>query len=144
MNPIIEKSVTNLGLKLKYIYKEEISENLGQIIQNGDYDIWLGSVVNGSSIENWVVHMMWCTKMGVSFFDVSKKICKLTKSYDQKDNLKIDATYISTLNQIIEDDATVLPIAVFGDYFYISDDIDPSGVDHLYSSIRFDKLKKKP
>ena len=142
MNPIIKKAIESLGVRLNLIYKEDI-KNFVETVQTGKYDMWLGSVVNGSSIENWVVNMMWCTNMGVSFFDPSNKICKLTEMYDTLDNLEIDNKYISTLNQAIEDDATVLPVAVFGDYFYVSNDISPDGIDHLYSTIWFDKLKER-
>ena len=80
---------------------------------------------------------MFCSKLGISFPDPSGKICELVENYNYGDDI---AEYIRKFNQILFDDAVVIPIKHFGMKWFISERIDlasfpPTNVSPLFEKI---------
>jgi ABC-type transport system substrate-binding protein len=46
---------------------------------NREYDIRLATVDIGGTAENWVINMMFCSQLAISFPDPSGRICELVK-----------------------------------------------------------------
>ena len=98
-------------LKIKYKVMDYYAKDYFKKIQEGNvYDIAYQGVDTGSDPINWVIDMMWCTKMGVSFHDPIDSMCQLTQEYKSNTSAVIDEKYKTRFNQIIENDATVIPL----------------------------------
>lgn len=115
-------------------FKFDLSEYQKKIADNSYYDIRIPSVNIGGHITNSGtsgVEMMLCTKMGVSFPDPSGEVCHLSSSYTKLDK-PVDQNFIDQFNQILYDDASVIPFFHSGLTWLYSKDIDvktvPSGI----------------
>lgn len=131
-------------LKIQYKVMDYWDKDDLKNIQAGNvYDIAYIGVDTGSAPKNWVVDMMWCTKMGVSFHDPNGTICQLTKDYKDKDIYGIDDEYNRRLNQAIEDDATIIPLFHRGQTFLTTKNIDFSNFGQLSGAIYFNMIEFK-
>ena len=86
-------------------------------------DLRILNVYNGSEPMNTVVEMMFCSNLGVGFPDPSKRMLGLVTDYKAKNNV-IDAEYLNRFNEILRDDAAVLPLEHLYGRTYISKNID--------------------
>ena len=115
-------------------------EWLDKLRSRKEYDIFVTSVEIGGDIESWIVEMMFCTKMGVSFEDPSGDICSLTKKYRQQPNSVTKEEYAYEFNKAMVQDATVIPLFHWGQTWYFSKDIDLSQFSPTMGYPRFDLL----
>ena len=67
--------------------------------------------------------MMFCSELGVRYPDPSNRICNLVKDYEDWSG-PLPTDYIKNLNQIIYDDACVVPLEHFGPQWILSDNIN--------------------
>lgn len=88
------------------------------------YDIRLSNVVAGSTMEPWVVELMFGSDLGVSFPDPSGRAVNLARRYlKSNSNFQIN-TAGNELSQIVAEDAAVIPIFHGRTSWYFSKDID--------------------
>lgn len=98
------------------------------IAKKDKFDIRITSVVAGSVMEPWVVEMMFCSNMGVSYPDPSGKICQKIRqilSSSQPYDVQLGGDEISAL---IHEDAAVIPIYHGRTTWYFSKDLDVSRI----------------
>lgn len=130
------------GLSFEFIGKPASEDDwMKKLFSNNEVDIRISSVAAGSNIRNFIIKMMFCTKLGVSFPDPSGRICNLVSKQDSEPE-KITFDYVKEFNQALYDDASVIPLEHFGTTWILSDLIDrdsfPPTVDTpLFESLRF-------
>jgi hypothetical protein len=111
---------------------------------NREYDIRLAGVDIGASAENWVVGMMFCSQIAISFPDPSGNVCQFVKSHEGRSGHYSDKEYLKQFEKLVADDAAVIPLYHTGSYWLVSPDIDFEKV--LAPTLvvpRFDKLRFK-
>ncbi|MFH1653153.1 MAG: ABC transporter substrate-binding protein [Pseudomonadota bacterium] len=91
---------------------------------NKEYDLRVCKVDIGGNIENWVIKMMFCSKLGVSFPDPTDRMCKLVSEQEQKGLYSVDNQYIKDFNKIIEADSVVIPLYHTGLTWLFTKDIN--------------------
>jgi hypothetical protein len=139
---------------LKYIFKDDGFEfqfigNTGndhnwdqRMISNKEFDIRLSGVGAGANIRNFIVKMMFCTKLGVCYPDPSGRICNLVTKYEENPNLSIEE-YIKEFNQTLYDDASVIPVEHYSQIWIISDKIDPTSLPATVEIPMFESIRIK-
>lgn len=118
-----------------------------KLISNEIFDIRISSVDIGGNITNSIIDMMFCTKLGVSFPDPSRRICELVTKY-KENGLEADQNYIQEFHLILSEEAFVLPLFHSGLTSLFSEDIDsetiPTGTTHpRFEDFRFRDKKMK-
>ncbi len=139
---LIESVCKEVGLNYEF---NKIDYNNPNWIQeyrsNSKHDIRIAGVANGDTIISWVVDMMFCTKLGVSFPDPNNHICKLTAKY-RKEEIDLKK-YKKEFEKTIAKEASVIPIAHFGLMWLFSNDIPKSDISPTMHTPRFDLLQLK-
>ena len=99
----------------------------GKSKRKRELDIFFISVDKGGAAVTSVVHMMFCSKLGVDFPDPSGRICKLVEEYQGRD-LSPEETqkFGERFEEIVDDDACVIPFIHRGQNWLYSDDLDLS------------------
>jgi ABC-type transport system substrate-binding protein len=115
-------------------WKERLDEMRG-------IDIRVVRVDIGGRAENWVVKMMFCSRLGVSFPDPSGDICRLTERFDPSTDAKGKDAYSKELERIIARDAAVIPIYHTSFSWLYSNDIDTTTASSTMNLPRFDLIK---
>src|SRR5690606_320132 len=100
-----------------------------RFLSNRDYDLRLISSSIGGGISNWIIDMMFCSSLGVCFPDASGRICKLVESH--KYNALTESEYTKKFNQIIAEDATVLPLHHTGSLWIFGTDLSSDGISPI-------------
>lgn len=111
------------------------------ILHNNNYALRTASVYAGAHYVVSVIKMMFCTKLGISFPDPSKRICSLVENYSNE-NKSADHNFEENFDKIITEDKVVYPLFHARDRWLISDDINletmPTSIIHpLFEKIRF-------
>jgi MarR-like DNA-binding transcriptional regulator SgrR of sgrS sRNA len=106
-------------------------------------DIRVQAVDIGRSANNSLIKEVFCTDLGVRFPDPSGRICKLVDEYDSREK-EADSDYEDRLQEILADDAAVIPLYHTGLIFLYSNRIEPSSTPVDLGSPRFDSLRLKP
>jgi ABC-type transport system substrate-binding protein len=91
---------------------------------NTEFDIRLANVDIGGNAENWVINMMFCSQLAISFPDASGKICQLVKEHEGRGGKYDTGEYLAQFEKIVADDSAVLPLFHTGSYWLASPDID--------------------
>ncbi|MBF0365303.1 MAG: hypothetical protein HQK50_07005 [Oligoflexia bacterium] len=128
------------GIKFTYASDDPKDEQLIQKkINNKFFDIRVSTVFAGSTIDWFIVKMIFCTKLGVSYPDPSGRMCSLTKSYEEgKVALK---DFQQRFNQIYREDSSVIPMFHGGATWLVSKDIDLKNIASTMSHPRFDLIR---
>lgn len=123
------KAVKALGLRYELVKDDHTDPHwIEKQSNNKHYHIRIASVDIGGAPENWVIEMMFCSKLGVSFPDPSGRICKLVEQTANSIlQLNLDQ-YSTKFNEILLDDASVLPVMHAGYTWFIGDEIDTSSL----------------
>jgi hypothetical protein len=111
---------------------------------NLEYDIRFATVDIGGRPENWVINMMFCSELAISFPDASGKICQLVKKHEGQSEKYNTAEYAEQFEKIVAEDAAVIPLFHTGGYWLGSPDIELDKI--LEPSLvvpRFDQLRFK-
>lgn len=112
---------------VEFVYTDRSKPNWYKELHEGTaHDIQITSVVVGGYFLNSQTQFMFCTRLGVSFWDTSGRICKLADAYS--DSRPIDQKYVDRFNQVLEEDATVIPLFHSGMFYIYSHDIDPQSI----------------
>ena len=105
---------------------------------SGFADVRIGTVDIGGEIEDWVIRMMFCSNLGVSFPDLNQNVCKVTSEFE---NGSIDfANYKSKFEQVIKQDAVVVPLFHYGCLWLFTNDFDVSRLTPTMGIIPFDQV----
>lgn len=111
-----------------------------RLISNSVFDIRVSTVDIGGNITNSIIDMMFCTKLGVSFPDPSDRICELVTKYKEFGR-EADGEYIQQFNQVLSEEAFVLPLFHSGLTSLFSDDIDPKTIPTGSTHPRFEDFR---
>lgn len=107
---------------------------------NSDFDFRIKAADIGYKPETWVIKMMFCSDMGVSFADPDKQVLKFTNDYEEgkfSDVIKFESEF----EKILIDQATIVPIFRDGYSFSISRGIDPASISRTTNVPRIDLIK---
>jgi hypothetical protein len=143
---LIEQSLTeaakHASLKLRFDTEDRSRPDwIERRSTNLHADVRIQRVDIGGNIQNWVIRMMFCSKLGVSFPDPSGRICALTKRMEEE---ALDEREYETLfSSILAEDAAVIPLFHSGITWLFSKDIPLDEVTPTMNVPRFDQLKLK-
>lgn len=115
---------------------------LKKMFSNKEVDIRISSVAAGANIRNFIIKMMFCTKLGVCFPDPSGRICDLVSKQDL-DPENITPEYVNVFNQALYDDASVVPLEHFGTTWILSNRIDGASFPPTVDTPLFESLRLK-
>ena len=86
--------------------------------------------------------MMFCTKLGINFPDPSGRICELVSNGIE--SLKgIDNSFINQFNQILYEDAVIIPIQHLSSKWFVTNDIDPMSLPKTVIYPQFELIRTK-
>lgn len=133
------------ALKIPYVLKTKEQNQRDLMLTYRDptkYDIRPVSVDAGGGIENQLVKFMFCSNLGVSFLDPSKRICALVDDYEKKYGDVVPQSameeYIQRFDTILEEDASLIPIMKTGHSWLFSPDIEKDSVSPTMGIPYFD------
>jgi ABC-type transport system substrate-binding protein len=116
---------------------------LKKVNSNQSYDIRLASVDIGGGPENWVIKMMFCSTLGVSFPDPSKRICELTNLIEKDPAAISSEDYNAKFNTALIEDASVIPLYHTGFTWFMGNRIDLSEIESTLVVPRIENIKLK-
>ncbi|MFN3454322.1 MAG: ABC transporter substrate-binding protein [Pseudobdellovibrio sp.] len=139
------KMIENLLKELNIKYKFETAEDLGnqwrdKETSNKYFPIRIVNVDIGGAPENWVIDMMFCSDLGVSFPDLDGGICNIVKEYKAGKLLDTNR-YNEMFHQIIEDQAIVIPVYQLGYEWLVSKSIMRTSMSQTMNIPRFDEIE---
>lgn len=143
INKILIQALKNL----KIAYELRIRDgDQNQMMQNyrdpKAYDLKAVSVDVGGGIENQLIKFMFCSNLGVTFPDPSKRICKLVDNYEKKfgDDIPQDQMqkYIVEFDKIFDEDAAVVPMLKSGYSWLLSANISTDAISPTMAIPYFD------
>lgn len=112
------------GLEFEFVGKNETEDNWGKRMQSDrEFDIRLAGVATGSNFRPFIVKMMFATKLGISFPDPSGRIFQLVEEGELKP-FELSDEYYKRFNQILYEDASVIPFLHFGPRWLMSEFVD--------------------
>lgn len=125
INQTLEKVSQNFDyqLKLKQVDRS-IPGEMAKVNSDQVYKARFVTVVVGGSASNQNNKMMFCSELGVNFKDPSKRICQLVESYEKKSGV-LDQAYVDSFNQILWEDAVVIPMMHIGFYWMHDQRVNP-------------------
>jgi hypothetical protein len=107
---------------------------------NKEFDIRVAGVSIGGSFQNWVINMMFCSRLGVSFPDPSGRICRLTVDFEEGKVNLVD--YGIHFNNAIHSDQAVIPLFHRRYSWFVSHELDVE-LSPVSGSPRFDLIRLK-
>lgn len=90
-----------------------------------NFDLRVSSVIAGSVVEPWVVEMMFCSNMGVSYPDPSGRVCEYARKLMKKSEFSFSETG-AEISRFVAEDTSVLPICHGRTTWFFSNDLDVS------------------
>lgn len=131
------------GLEFEFIGKSANEDNwMQRLFSNKEVDIRFSSVAAGANIRNFIIKMMFCTKLGVCYPDPSGRICNLVSKQDTNPE-NISNEYIKEFNQALYDDASVIPLEHYGTTWILSNKIDGESFPPTVDTPLFESLRLK-
>lgn len=99
--------------------------------------------VDIGGFPDWaILKMMFCSKLGINFPDPAGKICNLV-SKGISTSEEINQEGIDQFNQILYDDAVVVPIQHHSDKWFVTNDIDPKSMPPTTLYPQFELIRTK-
>ena len=96
----------------------------------------------GGGIENQLIKFMFCSNLGVTFSDPSRRICSLVDEYEKQygDVVPKDAmrAYIKKFDEYVWEDASVIPVIKTGHAWLLSPDLSLETVNPTMDTPYFD------
>lgn len=140
-----KKALDELGIPYRMNIRDQGQKDLMLHYRDQNtYDIRPVSVDTGGGIENQLVKFMFCSNLGVTFPDPSKRLCQLVDEYEKKygDVVPPEAMidYIRKFDLIVEEDASVIPFMKTGHSWLLSPDIDLNSVSPTMGIPYFDLI----
>ena len=138
-NTLIKKFFDEFGIKFQQKYLDVRDPSwLSKFGSESFADVRIGSVDIGGEIEDWVIRMMFCSKLGVSFPDINQSVCNLTTEFEEG---RLDpATYSQRFEEIVEREAVVVPLYHHGRLWLLTKDFEISRLTPTMGIIPFDQV----
>jgi hypothetical protein len=137
----IQATCTQAGLPLKFAPDDRSKPDwLDKKLSSRHFDVRFTNVDIGGAPENWVIRMMFCSKMGVSFPDPSGRICDLVDSYSESGKT-VDRDYIQSLDDAIASDGAVIPLFHSGYSWFVGRDISTESFNATTVVPRIDQIR---
>ncbi len=134
---ILTKSADSLGLKLEFKSEDRTKPGWKERLDElKEMDVRVVRVDIGGSYEPWVVRMMFCSRLGVSFPDPSGRIAGLTG--DMTDRTTKTA---ADFERIVSEDAAVIPLFNSAFSWLVSKDIGMDNFSPTANLLRFEKVQ---
>lgn len=128
LNEIITFALAGTNINFKIIERDlKDKEWFKKTDSNDFFDARISYVDIGASPLYTSIKMMFCTKLGINYPDPSGRICELV-SEGIASSKGIDESFIKQFNQIIYDDAVVIPIQHHSYKWFVTNDIDPKSL----------------
>lgn len=125
---IVRRAIEKLGGSLQLeILDPNDPKTLESMTNPENFDLRLNAVGIGGHFLNSAIKMIFCTKLGVSYPDPSGRICNLVRKQEQIGG-PIGQEYEREFNQILEEDASVIPTSHFGTSWLLSSLLEPSSI----------------
>jgi MarR-like DNA-binding transcriptional regulator SgrR of sgrS sRNA len=134
---ILNQATNNLALKIRFENEDRTKPGWKERLDDlKDMDLRVVRVDIGGSYEPWVVRMMFCSRLGVSFPDPSGRICKLANNLS-------DRSFETSKNfeNVVAEDATVIPLFHSSFSWIASKDINMDRFSPTANLIRFDLIE---
>lgn len=136
LKDLLNSVLKDTGKEIEFHYIDKSDPDwFEKMVENKYYDIRTTNVDIGGMPEKWVIKMMFCSNMGVSFPDPFGKISKLVK--DDGNN----ETFPYLFEEAVDDDSVVIPVFHKGLTWYFSKDISTSNILPTMNVPRFDEIK---
>lgn len=111
-------------------------------LDNKLYALRTAGVDIGGNPENWVIEMMFCSRLGISFPDADNKICEVVKKFSNGEFTR-NEDYWLAIHEAIEESSTVVPAIHSGYSWLISPTIDLKNVSSSMNVPRVDEISLK-
>lgn len=140
---VLKSVIAEIGWNIEIDTPESLGADwIKKGLDNKKYALRTASVDIGGGPENWVIDMMFCSQLGISFPDVNDSICSVVKAYDDGKFIEKNK-YWEALHSAIEESSTVVPLLHSGFSWLLSPSIDMSHVSSTMNVPRFDQLSIK-
>lgn len=142
INKLLQQLEMDFNLKVDVDTPETLGSNWPKIaLDNKKYHMRIARVDIGGAPENWVIDMMFCSKLGISFPDPTGSICNVVKKYKALGVADIN-TYSHEIFDAVLKTNTLLPIKHTGFSWFFSNNIDPKNLSKTMNIPRLDKIRK--
>lgn len=143
----VRKILSNMETLIGWAFEIYTPESVGEdwvkkSLSNKEFSLRVARVDAGVAPENWVVNMMFCSSMGISFPDPENRMCKNVLAYDKGEIVSKEDYWIK-VHQAIEDSSSVVPLLRSGFSWLISTHIITENISPTMNIPRFDQLKLK-
>lgn len=140
---LLESATDAPNVKYSFLGKSAATDQWQEkMVSNKYFDIRYSSVANGAYPRNFIIKMMFCSNLGVRYPDPSNRICALVKAYEDWSG-PLPTEYIKNLNQIIYDDACVIPLEHFGPQWILSDNVNTDSFPSTVETPLFEAIEIK-
>lgn len=140
---VLKETIHEIGWKIDVDTPATLGKDwIKKGLDNSRYALRTAGVDIGGSPENWVIDMMFCSRLGISFPDIDDKICHVVRNYElgmypEKEQ------YWMAIHNAIEEGASVVPVIHSGLGWFLSPTIDMQNVSSSMNVPRFDQLSIK-
>ncbi len=129
---IIGQLLDEDGLEYEFVEFERSPGFIKKAFSNREFDIRLARVDVGIAPQTWVLDMMFCSQLGISFPDASGRICSEVRSLRRQNVTHPDSSDMEPIFQSLEEEASVLPAYHSGAMWFFSRHIDLTQIsNHL-------------
>ena len=143
LNELITFALLGTDIKFEIIKRDlKDQEWFKKTDSNIFFDARISCVDIGSTPSHAAITMMFCTKLGINFPDPSGRICELV-SNGIKSFKDIDNSFINQFNQILYDDAVIIPIQHLSSKWFVTNDIDPMSLPKTVIYPQFELIRTK-
>lgn len=140
---IVSNVANQLGWTTRFESPDTIGVDWQNVIRKNNYvDLRIVRVDIGGTPESWVINMMFCSTLGVSFPDPDGLICDISSKYESSNDWGTDylKKYAIDFHQILDSQNSVIPIEHIGFDWVLSKNIKVEGVSPTMIVLRLDKL----
>jgi MarR-like DNA-binding transcriptional regulator SgrR of sgrS sRNA len=132
----MEQAITTLleedGLRYEIVPFERSPGFIKRAFSNREFDIRLARVDVGFAPQTWVLDMMFCSQLGISFPDPSRRICSEVASLRTRHITHPTTSDMEPILSSIEEDASVIPAYHSGAMWFFSKHLDLTNIsNHL-------------
>lgn len=143
LESLLNETFKDDGFEFEFVGNESNDPNwIKRMYSNKDFDIRYSGVAAGAVPRNFVNKMMFCSTLGVSYPDPSGRLCNLI-SESEKQIEPISSEYIKSFNQILYEDASVIPLEHYGTVWILSRHMDEANFPATISMPLFETLRLK-
>ncbi|MGZ3772576.1 MAG: ABC transporter substrate-binding protein [Pseudobdellovibrionaceae bacterium] len=143
VDALLTAALLNSGLTHEIIMKDAHDDGwIHKVDSNINFDARISMVDIGGYVINAAIKMMFCSSLGINFGDPSGRIAHLVEKQDTSGG-PISQSYVEEFNNIVEDDAIVIPLYHYGLEWRLTSDLDPESLPSVATEPIFEKIKRK-